>query len=392
MILFGLYSFVDCLYSFGISLKYFKSKAFCVFIVCLLFYYLVRTVPEPYRYFSNFLIIYATISYFLCLIVLSSSFISLLSDSPKRDIIRGCFQNGRLCALGNSNFLGFACTAIIMVSVCGFLQTEHFYSQKTMMPRKVFFVLTGLMGWFCLGLSGSRTSFVGIAFMTGFLLWGRLTTHLTKNSALHPAFKIAINAVFFSLTCIIVVLSLYLPVPIFSRFGCFLGRVIGNNNLVKNLGTIRVHDFSVEDTTGLERIMIWERTLSLSFKNLRHALLGITPLSNDAITRVYPGRHDVSLVHAHNFLLDILFRYGLIGLIIWIAILFNWCKAAITVLLRYRDHLFYRCIVASMGGILIMGIAESVPFSHTVSNHLGILFFSLCGFAERTTERKILSE
>ena len=106
------------------------------------------------------------------------------------------------------------------------------------------------------------------------------------------------------------------------------------------------------------------------------------------IPSVYPGHHEILSPHAHNELLEILHRFGLIGLGIWLALLALWCVRGLRLLLDSEQRLSLRFLAAAAAGILAMGITEPLPYFPSGTASLALPFFLICGFVMRERRRE----
>ena len=337
-------------------------------LVC---YLSARIIPD-YRSFIR-LILFILISIYtaLCCAVLVKATGSLFLEVPTEDTFWGCFQGVRLCGLGNPNTIASIGAALVMLSAFGFM----FFTKRS----RWILVATGLTGWIVLGMSGSRTSQLGAAASVFVLLFAIFVSNnkisFGKSSSVIVIISIALSSVAF----VLVFLSFSLPSLIYKGIMLSVGKLFDFNNLINNLTGFSSREIVIDPSmTG--RVTIWIKCLKMCFSDLRHVLFGISYLGSEVIT-VSHGDVVYEYTMSHNVFLEWFWRYGLVGLAIWMVPLVNWCIDGITVLFNPRERLCFRYSAAAAAGMLLMGMAEATPFYP--GTLLAPPFFLICGLCVR---------
>jgi hypothetical protein len=372
LLLFLVYAFLSSAFVYGLTIHFFVSRFFCVWAVLFAAYCVILVVPEPKKLFFCYTLFSALSLSAMCLLVLTHASRSLLMRYPAQDLARGCFRVGRLCGLGNANYFGFACFSLLTVSLFGLLHSSA--------RVRFLYLFAAGTGWFCLGLANCRTAIVGFSFALALFSFVTLRKSAARFRS-RPLFLFVL-AVLPLLVLIISLFSFYLPLPLYRLVMSLLNRSAGNPHLENNLTALVSRDLIADGDTFSDRVLIWTNCLRSCFKNSRRALLGITRLSRDAIGAVYAGRHDIQTPHAHNACLELLRRYGLIGLAILLPLFFLWCREGIRRLFSDEPQgiCFFLCCAA---GMLLMSVSEPVPLAYDAPCYLDIPFLLACGYCVR---------
>ncbi len=364
LLAFTLCFWLSSLCSFGFGLAFFLSRFFTSWCVLLSLYLAAAFIRDRQRLAARFFLACVLGLMILNLSVLILASRSHCEEQPVIDRFYGCFLFGRLWAVGNANILGFYAAALLFASCYGLLNCPGRY--------RLVFAAGVLLGWMNLGLSGCRTGIVGVSLSAGLLCFLRL-----HNGA---GYKRLLRAALFGmLASAAALLLLYCSVFVYRWIMGLIARLSGNDFLLSNLQTLKLRRLSDDDGTFTGRTLIWARCIREVFRSPRRALLGVSSLGWGNISSVYPGHHEIFTAHAHNELLEILQRFGLIGLGIWLALLGIWCGKGFRLFFDRSRPLFLRDLSALAIGILIMGITEPLPFHPSGTAVLAVPFFLICG-------------
>ena len=372
------FAWLSSIYAYGLSLGFFHSRFLCVWMVFIALYYAVQIVPDPQKLMRWFSSVFSLALSGTCLSVLLKASRSLFSAPPGHDTVGGCFQLGRLCGLSNANYFAFSCVALIMISVFGWLNTGK--------RVRLLYLPAALLGWLCLGLTGCRTGVIGVAFSFALLTFSCAAKRRRASGAARTAASCIALLLASLLVLILTIESFLLPVHLYRGLMTLWGRLSGQEQLLQNLPSLVVRRVSDNTGTMADRFITWSRTLQLCLKNTRRFLLGISPLSNEIISGVYEGHHEIPIPHAHSVYLELLRVHGLIGFLIWMALLFSWGERGVRLLFRGDAGAPVDYLIAAAAGILVMGLAEPVPFLHESFHYTSIPFFLICGYCSRAGE------
>ena len=364
LFVFFTYLWLSSVFVYGLSIAFFHSPTFCIWLIIFAVYCIVQIVPNSEKFLNWYSFVSALSLGIMCFGVLYHAGQSLFMEIPIQDTVRGCFRLGRLCGITNANNLAFACYALIIMSVFGFIRSSKLI--------KVFYLLTASTGWLCLGLTNSRTTIIGLAFTCALFSFIMIRKHF---SSIHSKLKSVLIAVFISLLVMFGVLASFnFTLPIYRSSMMFLNHRTDNPNLNNNLLSLSYRGLLDDNGTLTDRTLIWTSCIKSSFKNVRRALLGTTQLGIDRIGGIYAGRHDITVAHAHNAYLEILRRYGLIGLSIWLALLIIWCRNGIKQLFCNGEKSSILFLLCSVAGILLISTTEPYPLARFELNYLDFPF------------------
>lgn len=434
LLLFLLYAWISASFCFGLSISFFCTRFFCVWMVFCSIYFVIRSVPDAERLLRTFILVFSISIGLLCLYVLLHACVSIAYVNPAMNTVRGCFQLGRLCGIGNANYMGFACTALVISSVFGWLDSyecmrsaipdgdcrRKFSSESGKVSRylrglssgtadfagcngryrilRVLYTGTAALGWFALGLTGCRTGMIGVSLAVGDVVYILLNTDAeqgrasAKNRCRVPRSETKVRRIkarrFVLLTVPVVsacmmLLSFELPVILFRTAARVYCALADDQVVWGHLSSLTVRRLTDHDGTMLDRIYTWKRCLLLCFKNVRTMLLGITVFSSDGIGGVYEGHHEILVPHAHNVYLEMFRRFGLIGFLIWLFPLCLWIEKGWRTIRLRGESSAVRFLAAACAGLLVMGLAEPVPFMYSSRCQLPLLFFLICSCCVR---------
>ena len=386
-------SWISTIFSLGLSADFLTSRFFCTFMIFLGMYFIIQIIPDPIKVFTCFSGIYTAGMSLMCLYVLAHASRFLLSEDPWVDMAKGCIKNGRLCGLNNANSMGIACASMIIVAMFGFINSGK--------KIKWFYVLGFLLGWFCLGLTGCRTGMIGASFVACLFAFIVFYKRLNSNSTNPNSISMTSNSIktrsgviktvaviIFSIAIFVIVLkSFLLPTYIYRIVMTGIAMITGRNWAIPAISDLIVREIGEDDGTLSDRTLIWASCIKQCTKTLRRFLLGISPLSRENIINIYEGRHDLKAPHSHNTYLELLRKHGLLGFITWMILVINWCVMGVKTLFSKKESMSVKYLCIGAAAILLMGMAEPVPFSTSLWCYSGIPFFMICGYCIRMRRR-----
>ena len=368
---FFLVTWLSSVYGYGLGTAFFLSQFFCRCCILFFLYAASLSLPDWDRMADRWIVLAAAGLLVLHLLLLVRASISLCSEYPGHDLILGCFQYGRLCGLGNPNIMGFSAAALLFLSVYGLLRFSR--------GRRWFFALPALLGWFNLGLCNCRTGIVGVSLALGLLVF--LSLHKGTGKSLFLGILLAL------LTAVGAAGLLFLPTLLYRLLMMRLAELLGNPFLAENLSVLHFRTLIERDGTFMDRTRIWLRCLEEVFRTPRRALLGVSSSGWGVIPSVYPGHHEILTPHSHNGLLEILHRFGLFGLFFWLWLTVLWLVRGVRLFFDRTRPLALRYLCAAAAGMLVMGLAEPLPYHPTGLITLAFPYFLICGAVMR--ERRL---
>lgn len=369
---FLLLSWISAVVGYGISLSFFSSKFICAWMMILAVYYAMQTASDPKRLFGFAALVISAVELFRCLSVLYHATNTLFNGTTPASLFTGCFRYGRLCALWNANTFGFMCTSLIFVSVLGIAISKGIL--------KAYYGFAAFVGWFCLGLTGSRTGAVAVGTGLGIILFSEALRNFCYGRKDHVILRYISSAAASVLAVALVTESFLLPGIIY-RYVLELF----TNGTILELRTRRIRD---DDGTLSSRTYIWDAVIRTFFKDARHFLLGVSPLSRDMVGGAYNGHHEMVEYHSHNTFIELTRIHGFSGLLIWVVLLVRWGKSAAKSIFDPEGTKPARYMAACAAGILLMGLSEPVPLIYSSSMYLTIPFFIICGMFEKLRREK----
>ena len=230
------------------------------------------------------------------------------------------FPQGLYILNGNKEnfFLGYNNGHIVVIMPALFFVTEYVYYNKR---RKMIAIVTWVTAVLSVMLGRSATSIVGIIMLL-FLL---MIIHF-------PNIR---RFVFNWKTVILSIAFVFVFIIILRKQDVFIGLI------TKNLG---------RDVTFTNRIYLWD----IAFNSIKNNLFFGIGDSSKLNTELFTFRVQ-KLAYAHNEILDILVRAGLIGLVIYIWII----KKSIQKMSKYKNSLHSKTWLAFLASYWIMMMFES---------------------------------
>ncbi len=373
--LFAAFLLMTCVSAFagyGLTPRYFTSIFFCVWLFLAGIYFLMQTTPQPEMLLKRFTIMSTLGLALLNLYVLVFATASLFSQIPGEDMMNGCFYQGRLCGISNTNIFSFSSAALLLLSIFGWLDTT---------PRKRWpYLLAALLGWFTLGLTNCRTAIICVSVAIGLFVfvaaWRRKPGMIGFLTALLTG----------GLTVLLVSLLFYLPVYIYRWILHMIVIITGNQSLENNLVALSMRFLTDDNGTLTSRTLIWSKVFRDLAASPRNALLGISSISEGMITNIDPLKPEFQVTHAHNSYLELLRRFGIPGFLFCMGLVVIWCIRGTKVFLDRQREKSAVFLMGAAAGILLMGLTEQMPFPYGKARGLAPLFFLICGYCMRSHE------
>ena len=357
---------------FGLAPRYFTSVFFCVWLFLIGLYFLIRTTPQPEALLKRFTVMSVLGFALVNLYVLVHATASLFPQIPGKDELSGCFCMGRLCGLSNANIMSFSSAALLLLSIFGLLNTAT--------RKRWLYVISALLGWLTLGLTNCRTAIIGVSAAIGLFViaavWRR---------------KPGVGGFFVSLLSgivagVLISVSFYLPLYIYRGALRIVASATDNLSLERNLEALSMRLLTEDNGTLTSRTLIWSKVFQDFADSPRNMLLGISSISEGRITNIDPLKPEFQTVHAHNTYLELLRRFGIPGFLFCMGLVVIWCVRGQKVLFDPKKKLSIAFLMASGAGMLVMGLAEQVPFPYSKACSLAPIFFLICGYCMRTSE------
>ncbi|MBR0114317.1 MAG: O-antigen ligase family protein [Firmicutes bacterium] len=371
LLLISLMAWISSVVSFGFSIWFFLSSYFTNWVLLLSLYFIMRSSEEPDALLFKYARLSAAVLSALCLISLAYATSSLTLPVPTHDRTYGSFQLGRFTAMGNANSIGRCCFALIILSVFCILRV----SGKHRLP----YCASALIGWFCLGLTNSRSAIICVSFSLGLIAFF-IIMHRSSQSGRNKFLRSLMAAAAAVLVFLIAIESFYIPTPAYRLIVTGYAKASGEQYLLANISIPSSRDMTSDLETMGDRILIWDKCIESVFSTPRRTWLGISHINADRIPGVYPGHHEILTVNAHNIVFELLMMEGVTGLLIWLILIIMWCAKGIKILFDPSAPVSARYISAAAAAILLNGTVEAVPFSNTAGSYLSVPFYIFCAW------------
>lgn len=360
---FFLVCWVSGIIAYGVSTSFFFSQFFCAWISFFALYYLAGATRDNEKVFRVSAFVFSVTVLCICIFVLFVATKAMVTDAEASSSILGRIKGGRLCAFGNANTFGFTCTAFLMVSIFGLLLSKGIL--------RIYYSFCIFVGWFCLGLTGSRTSAIGVSVSLGIFIFSLGIKKYCIGEKDYMIIRYVAVFLISGLAAALATESFALPTVIYRNIlSAFTGRDF-------YIDTRTVHE---QSGTITDRSLIWIATVRSLFRNPRRLLLGISSLSNERVGQAYEGHHENYANHSHNIFLEIARGNGIIALFIWSVLLIRWAGNCIKGVFNSEMKTSFRYMAACAAGIMIMGLTEPVPVVFGSSCPLTMTFFIICGY------------
>lgn len=357
--------------AYGFSFGYFFSPFFCMGMALLALYYVVQAVSDCQLFMKSITMVLVLALSIICLFVLINASYDLSRQVPLKDPMRGFVTGSRLCGLGNENIMAFHSTALLLLSMFGVINSVKW--------QRIIYLATCFLGWFTLGMAGSRTCQIGVSISVALLvipiIWVHRNLPIIKNNIIAIVVKVVIPMALF----VLVFFSFRIVMPLYKVIVSGVALLSGNKTMLNNQAELSLRPIE-DDGSFNGRIPIWIQVIKNSFDDVRHAVFGISCLNTEWV-KLPLERGEASYAHAHNMILELLRKDGLLGTVIWSFPFIYWCKAGIKTLFDNNERYSYRFLAAAAAGMLLMGIAEPVPIHYGYA--LSVPFFLICGLCVR---------
>lgn len=146
---------------------------------------------------------------------------------------------------------------------------------------------------------------------------------------------------------------------------------------------------NMSDSSTSYRVYIWLGTIAM-LKD--YWLSGIGP-GNAAFNLVYPayGYNTISAPHAHNLYLQLMCDAGILGLLLFLLILFGYFRAAFSAFAGQRDkkaRIYLIAAVSSVSGFLLQGMTDYSFYNNRVT----LFFWVIIGLGAALVRRSYMEE
>jgi hypothetical protein len=373
LFLFLLFAFIVTWAYYGFSVHLFTPRVYYLWSLFIFLYCAARVMEKPEPVVKAFSLAYVPATCVIGIYILIHATLTLREAIPGSDRILGCFRVGRLCGLGNANTMAYYCLTAIMLSIYGVVKGKK--------VEKIFYGIATAVLWFLMGMNDSRTMNYALAFTLAAFLFVLTLRYLAKKGTKKIVRILAAIAVS-AAAALSAVLLFMVPTHIYRASVSVAAKASGDQQMLDNVELIYERNLGDVETLT-DRGLVWEKSVELIFKTPRRALLGISVKSAEVVNGVYEGRHDITMPFAHTMLLEVFRRMGLIGLIIWVALLIIWCRNGIVRSFAPDQDLGLVYLMAAAAGVLLTGITELGPYVLSVAMGVPYLFFLCCGIAMR---------
>lgn len=370
---FFLYIFGVTVLYYGFSYHLFISGFYFHWINVLFLFFAVRTEEKPDEVLRPFSLTYVLVILLQEIVILVHATNTLTEEIAGSDRIWGCFRVGRLCGMSNANTMSFHCMTVSLFSILGWMKGKG--------KARLFYGMIFFFQWFLMGMTNCRTTIYSLTFAIALFSMAMVRKRLTEKGK-KTAWVWSAGILSFIVTFFLMAGSFMLPTLIYRGGVTCVAKMTQNQRLLDN--ATLVYERNVTDTdTLLDRKQVWNRSLELIFKNPRRALLGISIRSKENVNGSYEGRHDILISFAHNSILEILRRLGLVGLCFWLTLLCLWGKRALTIYFDAKKENWMVFLAAGGAGVLLTGMTEMGPFFFNVVTGLPLFLFICCGYCMR---------
>lgn len=369
IILLFFFIYVGIVVNYGFSPSENISRFYCIWGGVFALYFIVQIAPDRKRIMRVFSAVSVLPLGYICVSVILNASHAICKGVPPHDTFKGSFEMGRLCGLYNSNVLGIASAALILIGIYGLLRAKKWF--------RLYYAAGITLGWFTLGLTNSRTAIIGVSVAVSLLIVFVIQRKLLNRMIRHTVMKWILSAAMFIGITLLLIMCFYLPRHIY----CFTAELYGNwknkTALLNNITALKSRNV-FDDDTLIDRVYTWGQSLRIIFSSPRRWLFGVSPISAEGISGVYAGHHEILAVNAHNILIEVLRLYGVIGLVIWSALVTMWCRAMLQVFRNLTANVPDLFLTAAVAGMLVMGITEANPFLGRVEVLLSVPFVVMC--------------
>lgn len=337
------------------------SRFFSFWMICLSMYYVVQAVSDGKRAVLSFFFFSSLVLCFVSIYAIIHASVPVLNNVINEDVNKGCFSGGRLYAFGNANVIGVISAGHMLISIAGLLGQG-----KKSRALRLFYFISVFIGWMTLGLTGCRTGRIAVSLAVSILSFVLIRSRFGREKKM-----LLLEILLPVLVFVMVVLTFVLPGVIYKAFMHLAGAGIDD---------LKLHKILDDDGTFSGRTEIWLFSIKSSFKNARRFFFGIGPLSDEKLNGVYPGYHEIKVVHAHNSYIELFRKHGILGCMPVIALIIAWFVNCLKIFaLKEKDNLDIFVAFTAMA-VLLMGMTETLPLISSYHCHASLLFFLCCGY------------
>ncbi len=243
----------------------------------------------------------------------------------------GIFINGRLRALGNANVLGTVAAAAFAASVFFFISLkndEDLSDRKRNVFTGIVRIAAVLCAIICLvtvSLSRSRGSIVAVSLFVGAVIFRALWTSKRSDGSCRDFFKAFFAAVF---TCIV---CFFLLIGIKKGFDACLIALTDPAARELTREALTPYGMCYALDTLTDRTAIWPAVIRYLREEPVRLITGITAAGapDSVINYIYPGRPELTAVHAHSEFFQAVYTTGIPGLLFLLIVLTGWCAVGL---------------------------------------------------------------
>ena len=373
------------LYIFGVTVLYngfsyhlLYSKFYFHWINVLCLFFAVRAEEKPDDVLRPFSLTYVLAILLQEIVILIHATCTLTEEIPGSDRMWGCFRVGRLCGMSNANTMSFHCMTVSLFSIVGWMKGKR--------KARIFYGMVLFFQWFLMGMANCRTTIYSLTFAIALFAMALVRKGLTEKGK-KAALVWSAGILSFIVTFFLMAGSFMLPTLLYRGGVTCVAKMTQNQRVLDNLSLVYERNVTDVDTL-LDRKQVWNRSLELIFKNPRRALLGISVHSTEKVNDAYEGRYDIPATFAHNSLLEIIRRLGLIGLCFWLTLLCLWGKRALSIYFDVKKEKWLVFLAAGGAGALLTGVTEMGPFFFKVVIAIPLFLFICCGYCMRDEYRE----
>ncbi|MFA5524406.1 MAG: O-antigen ligase family protein [Tissierellales bacterium] len=139
---------------------------------------------------------------------------------------------------------------------------------------------------------------------------------------------------------------------------------------------------SLQDTSNLYRFNLWTNAIDI-VRDFWFSGIGIGYIPFQEISHLYIT--NMAPYHTHNTYLQIAIEMGILGLLVFAAIIFISFKSAMKIVLNSKERyykIFVAAYLASISGVLIHGIAEHIFFNPKIILTYWLIFTILIKYGQ----------
>lgn len=311
------------------SFNFEKSiQTLAIYIIFAVPYFLIINTIKTKNQWYNLIVTFILAGFFVALFGLYQNFFMAATDTSWID--EEMFEEIGVrvySTFENPNVLG---QFLVLATPLAF---AAMWSVKKMSSKILFLVMTSVMGG-CLVLTWSRAAWVGIVLAIGFFL-------LMKDRR-------------WSSLCILALLILPFVLP---------------ENIISRITSIG----NMKDSSTAYRVSIWVAALKMA-KDYWLSGIGLGMGAFERVYQNYALNGAGFALHSHNFYLELIVEFGVMGLLLFMLIIFSAFKQIVSI--KDKNSINKNIAIAIGGaliGYLFQGVAEFLWYNYRM-----ILIFWIC--------------